>query len=38
MFLTVKNAGTDVIYCNANEISFVSSYKNYFKGRQLQQL
>ncbi len=28
VFLAVKDVGTDVIWGNANEISFVSSYKN----------
>ena len=28
VFLAVKDCGTDVIWDNANEISFVSSYKN----------
>ncbi len=28
VFLAVEDVGTDVIWGNANEISFVSSYKN----------
>ena len=28
VFLAVKDVGTDVIFGNSNEISFVSSYKN----------